>query len=921
MSSSLLTKRKFSFTSKALDADSFAVVSFTGFEAISKPYRFEIVLVSEKNDIDPLTVLQNPAVFTIHREAEQDVDFNGILLQFEETQEFNGYLFFKAVLTPKLWWLSLTHHNQVFLDMTVPEIMQETLEDTELADGIDFQFKLQDEYQPLEYVCQYRESHFDFVSRWAEREGIYYFFKQTAEGEKVVFTDTNIAQVDLMLGKELVYSPQTGLDSQHTNEVIQNFLCKHNLLPQKVYLKDYNYLKPSLAMEGIADVDPEGRGEKYIYGENFDTPEEGNRLAGIRAEELLCRRSFFLGKSSVPFMVPGFTFDLKKHYKNIYNRKYLITEVVHEGHQTGYLISGLSAALEPRDEQMFYANTFTAIYSDAQFRPERTAVKPKISGTINAKIDAATSGQYAELDEHGRYKVILPFDRSGRSGGKASAWFRMMQPYAGPNQGMHFPLHKGTEVLLTFIDGDPDQPLIAGAVPNPETSSPVTVENQTMCRLSSSRNPVSLSVGASDSSDYDIDDAKADIDDAKADIDELKENFIELENTAGEERITIHSDGDLWFEAQERYVEYYARNPSTSLVGESTNTPSELIDTLEGYAPTGIKVHSTHQNGATTFSEVINNAHVHASSLDTVNIQEGNIYDFGGYWNYNLGNSYEENHIDQKAVTLNNDYSKKYDKAGTGGPEVNITKVGEENDTWDAGNTWTTKTIKGNSYDYATEHNSLEINHHCNSYEYKYGGQTEEYTFTGEGIQTSKTISGGGKTEEWKYDRDDGSDLSHETTTQTGNTIATSASYRGKQTSSSCSLAAKASADVNLAAVASTEVNLSATASAKLNIGVTASVEANLSATSSISVSAAANATINIHTAADAAIDNTEFSLKIPALSIDKLAELKIKDGKLTLKKKLTDIQKITVVRLEQHEAWIGDNRIDIRKCEVCIIL
>ncbi|MCI5224254.1 MAG: type VI secretion system tip protein VgrG, partial [Candidatus Electrothrix sp. AR4] len=309
----LLTKKKFSFISKAIEKDSFAVVSFKGFEAISRPYEFEIVLVSEKTDIDPLEVLQHPATFTIHRENETDVLFNGILIQFEETQEFDGYLFFKAVLAPKLYWLSLTHHNQVFLDQPVPKVMEAVLREADLAPGIDFEFRVQNEYQPVEYICQYGESHLNFVSRWAEREGIYYFFEQTEQGEKIVFTDTKISQTDLALGKDLTYHPQSGLDSLQTKEVVKDFLCKHNLLPQRVYLKDYNYRKPSLAMEGTAEVDPKGRGENYIYGEHFPTPEEGNRLAGIRAEELFCRKSIFFGKSSAPFMEPGFTFDLQEH--------------------------------------------------------------------------------------------------------------------------------------------------------------------------------------------------------------------------------------------------------------------------------------------------------------------------------------------------------------------------------------------------------------------------------------------------------------------------------------------------------------------------------------------------------------------------------------------------------------------------------
>ena len=477
---SLLTKKKFSFISHAVDKDTFTVVSFKGFEALSKPYTFEIILVSDKTDIDPLKVLQNPAKFTIHRDEEEDVDFNGILMQFEETREFDGFLFFKAVLSPKFQWLSLTHHNQVFLDATVPDIMESALKDGGLVTGIDFEFRLQKNYKALEYVCQYDESHFDFVSRWAEREGIYYFFEQTPNGEKIVFTDTKISHVDLLLGKDLVYVPQSGLDADHTKEVVKSFVCKHNMLPQRIYLKNYNYLKPSQAIEGIADVDENGRGENYIYGVNFDTAEDGKRLAQIRAEAMLCRKSTFHGESSVPYIVPGFTFDLNDHYKAAYNTKYLAGDITHEGHQAGYLVSGLSAAVEKRNEQMFYANSFSAIYADAQFRAEHLTRKPKISGTINAKIDAEGSGEYAELDDQGRYKVRLPFDiNDAHKDGKASTYIRMMQPYANQKGGMQFPLTKGTEVLLSFIDGDPDRPIIAGAIPNIETQSPVSSKNQT----------------------------------------------------------------------------------------------------------------------------------------------------------------------------------------------------------------------------------------------------------------------------------------------------------------------------------------------------------------------------------------------------------------------------------------------------------
>jgi type VI secretion system secreted protein VgrG len=242
----------------------------------------------------------------------------------------------------------------------------------------------------------------------------------------------------------------------------------------------------------------------YSYGDHIRTPEEGNRIAKIKAEGLLCRKEVFHGDGSVPYMMPGYIFTLKDHYRGSFNQSYLVTDVSHEGNQTEYLLAGITMGQE--DRGVFYRNSFSSIVSTVQFRPEATAQQPRIAGTLTAKIDAASSGEYAELDSQGRYAAILPFDISGKKDGKASAPIRMAQPYAGSNHGMHFPLHKGTEVLLTFIDGDPDGPIIQSAVPNPETQSPVNVNNQTMSAITT--------VGG---------------------------NNIHIEDQAGNERILMHS--------------------------------------------------------------------------------------------------------------------------------------------------------------------------------------------------------------------------------------------------------------------------------------------------------------------------------------------------------------------------------------------
>ncbi|WP_054029619.1 type VI secretion system Vgr family protein [Desulfatitalea tepidiphila] len=480
-----LKEAAFTFESQALPKDAFTVVRFSGEEGLSRLYRFDILLVSERSDIDITAVLQQPATFTIRGKFAHgpDLPYHGILSAFEQQQQYGPYIYYRAELRPRLWWLTLTHHNQVFLDKKIDQFLSGVLQDGGLSQGVDFDFRFQGKYEPRPYVCQYGESHFDFVSRWMEREGAYYWFEQGGQSEKMIAADTHIAHTPLPGHETFVYAPPSGLDATGADKVIRQFNLKQRPMPKNVLLKDYNYLKPSLDLEGRAPVQANGRGEIYLYGEHFQDRGEGQRLADIRAEAYRCREKIFHGRSTIPAIRPGYLYTLQRHYSPDFNRRFLTTAVRHEGSQEFYLASGLGSSAGEDKEGLFYRNSFECIPGDTQFRPERTTPKPRISGTLSARIDAAGSGQYAELDEHGRYKVVMPFDLSGRKGGKASAWVRMMQPYAGEGMGFHAPLHKGTEVLLSFIEADPDRPVIAGAVPNPETPSPVNDANQTQVRL------------------------------------------------------------------------------------------------------------------------------------------------------------------------------------------------------------------------------------------------------------------------------------------------------------------------------------------------------------------------------------------------------------------------------------------------------
>lgn len=479
----------FSFVSDAFAKDTFQVVKFSGEEGLGEMFSFSISLVSQKGDLDLRQAVQQDATFTIHG-REHDFPFKGILEHFELEHHYNALYFYKAVLRPKLWWLTLTQHNQLFLNKKSTDFIQSALQDGGLNPGQDFQLQLTGQYQPWEYVCQYGESHFNFISRWMEHEGMYYYFEP--DTGKLMITDSGDAhsamkQVQSNNGA-VRYLPPSGLNRPRDVEALSSFSLRQHVLPGSVRIKDYNYRTPNLNIEGHADVSKQGGGEVFTYAEHVRTPSEANHLARLRAQELICGEKQYHGRGDTPAIRSGYTFQVQGHYLDDMNDAYLAVSVRHEGDQTGYLVSGLGMQLAPShgeegDEKLFYKNTFIAIPANVQFRPRRMTPKPRLHGVMNAYVDAGGSGKYAEIDDQGRYKVILPFDLSGRKDGRASSWIRMAQPYGGADHGLHFPLHKGTEVLLTFIDGDVDRPIIAAAVPNPNHKSQISQENQTKAML------------------------------------------------------------------------------------------------------------------------------------------------------------------------------------------------------------------------------------------------------------------------------------------------------------------------------------------------------------------------------------------------------------------------------------------------------
>ena len=475
----------FEFSCSAFDKDTFEVIAFSGTEEISRPYRFEIDLLAGHPDIDMQRLLFSTATLTLEK-GDHIRSIHGVVAQCRLTDALPNQRFcYHVQLVPRLWLLSLSRQNQIYQKLSVPDIIaQEIKADTakdatkDAAAGLvgdDFEMRLTSNYFIREYTVQYKESDLDFISRLMEHEGIFYFFEQIDEREKMIISDNNVHFANLTEADTLAYRPGSGL-SRAEDEAVLVFHCVLRRIPRKLILKDYNYRKPTVVLQGEAEIDSKAHGVVCNYGDHFKTQEEGSALARVRAQEMSCGKQVCEGRSNSIRLSAGWRFNLEEHFRDAFNAEYLLTKVVHEGRQP---LEGTAGLTQVGRQATDYGNTFTCLSAEVEYRPTRRTPKPSFPGLMNAHVDAANLDERAEIDGQGRYKLIMPFDLSGAEAAKASRYVRRSQPYGGGAEGMHFPLLKGTEVICDFINGDPDRPIIVGVVPNPEKKSVVTAENYT----------------------------------------------------------------------------------------------------------------------------------------------------------------------------------------------------------------------------------------------------------------------------------------------------------------------------------------------------------------------------------------------------------------------------------------------------------
>jgi len=453
------------FESPAFSGEDVHLRRLSGREAMSQPFDYELYLLArDYGAIDPQALLDNTARLVFQRGEETDGVHTvcGMIASVDDCFECEwGFTGYRVRFVPRVWRLSLHETLDIFMDQNVPDIISKVLKAAGFQEKLDFEFRLLRKYPVRDFVVQYKETDLNFISRLTEHLGITYFFEHRDGRDVIVFSDDNIGF--RAIGEESAVPYNRG----ETAQGVFTLEARTQAVPSKVVVRDYNYRNPSLDVmaEGLI---PAGRDGTIVeYGAHCKDPEEAAALAKVRAEEILAGRRVYRGESHEHRFAPGAFFTLEEGPGG--DIPLLVTELRNTAVQ--------SVFQHTDGAEIPYTNEFRAISKTTAYRPPRVTPKPRVHGTLTGIVEPSDNQQYADIDDRGRYRVKFLFDTAAPGERKASKPVRMAQPHAGPGYGMHFPLRPYTEVILTCIDGDPDRPIIAGAVPNPQTDSPVVADN------------------------------------------------------------------------------------------------------------------------------------------------------------------------------------------------------------------------------------------------------------------------------------------------------------------------------------------------------------------------------------------------------------------------------------------------------------
>ncbi|MDD2273417.1 MAG: type VI secretion system tip protein TssI/VgrG [Desulfuromonadaceae bacterium] len=451
------------FTFKLLDLEyDLSVLEVNASENVSHMSGATLILVSEEVIPCGEVIRQEGTLTIINPEGPGNPDryFHGIVRKFRHREKKGRFNIYEAELVPSLWLLTLKQNCRIFQDTKLQDIIGKILQESGItSDFYEFRLHKQDIFN--KFNVQYNETDLHFISRLLEKEGIFYFFEHYEDKHVLVFCDTD-AYYQNIGGDTSIPFNSGGLAS--ANKInISSFDYSDRIRPGVLTHANYNFKTPSMKLE--TDFKSEYNNtdepfEVYTYPGSYGKTDRGDYLAQIRMETMAALKEKGRGISNCARLTSGATFQLTEHNNQEFNQEYFLFGVTHKGLQPDVL-----KELAPKDIVPGYRNIFMVIPSSVTYRPEQRHEKPMVPGLLSA-IVTGPKGEEIWPDEYGRVNVQFHFDREGKMDEKSSCWLRTMQFWNGGSYGSQFIPRVGDEVLVSFINGDMDYPIITGSVVN-----------------------------------------------------------------------------------------------------------------------------------------------------------------------------------------------------------------------------------------------------------------------------------------------------------------------------------------------------------------------------------------------------------------------------------------------------------------------
>ncbi|OBX35967.1 phage-related baseplate assembly protein [Halomonas elongata] len=434
-----------------------AVVDFTHEEALSSPFHLHVRFASRAADLSPEALLDRPASLTVWQDGVAQRRVHGIVAEFGRGDRGHRRSHYEVVIRPSLWRLSLRQNSRIFQRVSPLTILNTLCEERGLTDVA---FAVTREPAEREYCVQYRETDLAFVERLAAEEGLFYFH-EFEDGDlgahRLVFADD--PQVLTGLGERPYHHRAGGTAPQrHLRRLTQTARVR----PARAQLKDYSFKRPAYAQlherqgDGLEQHSQRGDYEHYDYPGRYKADASGQAFTRHRLEHLRHDALTLAGESDLPELAPGTRFTLADHDVSELNRGWQVVKVVHAGEQPQALGEDAAQA----DGMTRYHNTLTLTPDDTAWRPAPEP-KPRVDGPQVAFV-VGPEGEEIHCDAHGRVRCQFPWDRYAEPNETASAWLRVSQGWAGGGYGMMAIPRIGHEVIVSFLEGDPDQPIITG---------------------------------------------------------------------------------------------------------------------------------------------------------------------------------------------------------------------------------------------------------------------------------------------------------------------------------------------------------------------------------------------------------------------------------------------------------------------------